>query len=83
MHGLISDVAVKRRIRNYVQIAYGNRSPYGIFIAHSINLNRMIALAHEQANDGYQDAKASRIGSRQLGIGCARISMMFVLLGLS
>lgn len=60
MHGLISDVAVKRRIRNYVQIAYGNRSPYGIFIAHSINLNRMIALAHEQANDGYQDAEASK-----------------------
>jgi len=50
MHGLVSDVAIKRRIRNYIQTAFGNQSPNAIFIEHSTNLNRPIALAHEQAN---------------------------------
>ncbi len=52
MHGLVSDVAPKRRARNYVQAAKGNAAPYAIFIEHSTNLNRPIALAHERANDG-------------------------------
>jgi len=50
MHGLVSDVAIKRRIRNYIQTAFGNQSPNAIFIEHSTNLNRPIALAHEKAN---------------------------------
>ena len=52
MHGLVSDVAVKRRIRNYVQLKYGNTSPYSIFIQHSSNLNVTIAQAHEQTEGG-------------------------------
>jgi CRISPR-associated protein Csd2 len=48
MRGLVSDVAVKRRIRNYVQIARGNQMPYAIFIEHATNLNRPIARAHEE-----------------------------------
>lgn len=47
MHGLVSDVALKRRIRNYVQAACGNQSPYAIFVEHGTNLNTKIALAHE------------------------------------
>ena len=47
MHGLVSDVAIKRRIRNYIQIAFGNRAPNAIFIEHSTNLNRQITAAHE------------------------------------
>jgi CRISPR-associated protein Csd2 len=50
MHGLVSDVAPKRRVRNYVQVAMGNTAPFAIFIEHSTNLNRPIALAHEKAN---------------------------------
>ncbi|MBX9895409.1 MAG: type I-C CRISPR-associated protein Cas7/Csd2 [Nitrosomonas sp.] len=50
MHGLVSDVAPKRRVRNYIQATYGNQAPNAIFIEHSTNLNRPIALAHEQAN---------------------------------
>jgi CRISPR-associated protein Csd2 len=50
MHGLVSDVAVKRRIRNYVQIAKENKMPHAIFIEQATNLNRPIALAHEKAN---------------------------------
>jgi len=48
MHGLISDVAVKRRVRNYVQMKKGNESPYGIFIQQSTNLNKFIAKSHEE-----------------------------------
>ena len=48
MHGLVSDVALKRRIRNYVQIARGNQMPNAVFVEHATNLNRAIARAHEE-----------------------------------
>lgn len=57
MHGLVSDVAIKRRIRNYVQAARGNQMPYAIFVEHATNLNRPIAVAHEKANGGLPDPK--------------------------
>jgi CRISPR-associated protein Csd2 len=47
MHGLASDVAIKRRLRNYVRTKYDNRNGYAIFVEHSTNLNRSIAAAHE------------------------------------
>ena len=50
MHGLVSDVALKRRVRNYVLTAMSNAAPHAIFVEHSTNLNRPIALAHEKAN---------------------------------
>lgn len=56
MRGLVSDVAIKRRIRNYVQIARDNKSPDCIFVEHATNLNRPIAVAHEQTG-GMPDAK--------------------------
>ncbi|MHB0983312.1 MAG: type I-C CRISPR-associated protein Cas7/Csd2 [Thiobacillus sp.] len=52
MHGLVSDVATKRRVRNYVQAAEGNATPNAIFVEHATNMNRPIAFAHEQANGG-------------------------------
>lgn len=48
MRGLVSDVAIKRRVRNYVQLAKGNEAPYAIFVEHGTNLNTKIALAHEK-----------------------------------
>ncbi|MBN2559319.1 MAG: type I-C CRISPR-associated protein Cas7/Csd2 [Phycisphaerae bacterium] len=62
MHGLVSDVAVKRRIRNYVQIAHGNQMPNAIFVEHATNLNRPIAKAHEESHGGMPktDAKKSK-----------------------
>ena len=50
MYGLVSDVALKRRVRNYVQIAKNNERPNAIFIEHASNLNRPIAESHEQTN---------------------------------
>jgi len=52
MHGLISDVALKRRLRNYVQLARGNASPNAIFVEHGTNLNRPIAESHEKTPGG-------------------------------
>jgi CRISPR-associated protein Csd2 len=57
MHGLVSDVAIKRRIRNYVQIAYDNKMPNAIFIEHATNLNRQIMRAHEETPGGYDGKK--------------------------
>lgn len=48
MFGLVSDVAIKRRVRNYVQLARGNVMPNAIFVEHATNLNTKIARAHEQ-----------------------------------
>ncbi len=48
MHGLVSDVAIKRRVRNYIREAFGNETPNAIFVEHSTNLNRPILMAHEQ-----------------------------------
>ncbi len=47
MRGLVSDVAIKRRIRNYVQLARGNQAPNAVFVEQACNLNERIALAHE------------------------------------
>jgi CRISPR-associated protein Csd2 len=52
LHGLVSDVALKRRIRNYVQLARGNEMPNAIFVEHATNLNRPIARAHEDTAGG-------------------------------
>jgi CRISPR-associated protein Csd2 len=62
MHGLVSDVALKRRIRNYVQIARGNETPNAIFIEHATNLNRPIAKAHEETGGLPDDQKGTSKG---------------------
>lgn len=59
MHGLVSDVALKRRVRNYVQIAKGNQMPNAIFVEHASNLNRPIVRAHEETG-GLPEKGASK-----------------------
>ena len=64
-HGLVSDVALKRRIRNYVQVAGGNASPNAIFVEHATNLNKPITLAHEETGglpDGKKKASKDKVG---------------------
>ncbi|MGI5838979.1 MAG: type I-C CRISPR-associated protein Cas7/Csd2 [bacterium] len=55
MHGLVSDVAVKRRIRNFVQMKKGNVMPNAIFVEQGSNLNKKISQAHEAENGGIPD----------------------------
>ncbi|MFW6154692.1 MAG: type I-C CRISPR-associated protein Cas7/Csd2 [Planctomycetota bacterium] len=59
MHGLVSDVAIKRRIRNYVQLAHGNQMPNAIFVEHTTNLNTKIARAAEETGRE-SDAKGTK-----------------------
>lgn len=59
LHGLVSDVALKRRVRNYVQVARGNAMPYAIFIEHATNLNRPIVRAHEETEGGFAATEKS------------------------
>jgi CRISPR-associated protein Csd2 len=60
MHGLVSDVALKRRVRNYVQLARGNQMPHAIFVEHASNLNRPIARAHEATGGRLLEKSASK-----------------------
>ena len=59
MRGIVSDVALKRRVRNYVQTARGNIPPDAIFVEHATNLNRQIVKAHEETG-GIPEKRASK-----------------------
>lgn len=47
MHGYITDVAIKRRIRNYVQMAFENQEGMEMLIRSASNINTGIARAKE------------------------------------
>lgn len=49
MYGYMTDVATKRRIRNYVEMAYGDQPGMGIIIQQGTNINRHIATAKREA----------------------------------
>lgn len=80
MHGLVSDVAIKRRVRNYIRTAFGNTMPNAIFVEHATNLNTKIALAHEShapQNDAVPgmppfDAQAKKWKTSKAKVGAAR-----------
>lgn len=56
--GLISDVATKRRIRNYIQTAFEGQDGMNIIIQQSTNINRFIAQAKRAA--GVEDCAKQR-----------------------
>lgn len=45
-HGLVTDVSLKRKVRNYVEVVKENRKPYTIFIKEKAVLNRTIDEAY-------------------------------------
>lgn len=47
-HGLVTDVCLKRKVRNFTQIAKGNTPGYDIFVKEKAVLNTLIHQAHEQ-----------------------------------
>ena len=55
LQGLITDVATKRRIRNYIDMAYHGQEGMNIIIQQATNINRHIARAKKEA--GYEGAK--------------------------
>ena len=46
MHGLVSDVCLKRKIRNFVLLAKGGTAPFDIFVQQGSVLNDKIQAAH-------------------------------------
>ena len=48
--GLVTDVCLKRKVRNYVQVAKGCADGYDIFIKEKAVLNTLIDAAHEEEN---------------------------------
>lgn len=48
--GLVTDVCLKRKVRNYVQVAKGCADGYDIFIKEKAVLNTLIDAAHEEDN---------------------------------
>ncbi|MDD6210326.1 MAG: type I-C CRISPR-associated protein Cas7/Csd2 [Bacteroidales bacterium] len=46
--GLVSDVCLKRKVRNYVQLVKGCVRPFDIFVKEKAVLRKLIAEAHQQ-----------------------------------
>lgn len=55
--GLVTDVCLKRKVRNYVLEAHQAEAPYGIFIQENSVLNTKIGEAHQQ--DGVKSKEKS------------------------
>lgn len=47
-HGIVTDVCLKRKLRNFVQLARAGQDGYEIFVKERAILNTLIAEAHEQ-----------------------------------
>lgn len=55
--GLVTDVCIKRKVRNYVQLLKGLQSPYDIFIREGNILNPLIQAKRDEADEVYDDEK--------------------------
>lgn len=71
-HGYISDVAIKRRVRNYVAAARPDEAPHRIYVRHGTNLNAAIAAARE-ATAADEKTRASKAAK---DVGAARRWML-------
>ena len=66
MQGYITDVATKRRIRNYIQTAFAGQPGMNIIIQQSTNINRHIAEARKEAGvEGAKDKNAVYAGRKK------------------
>lgn len=57
--GLVTDVCLKRKVRNYVQISNGNKDGHDIFVKEKAILNNLIDEAHE-----HEDVKSKEKGDK-------------------
>ncbi len=48
--GLVTDVCLKRKVRNYVELTHQNAEGYDIFVKERAVLNRAIEAAYDEAN---------------------------------
>jgi CRISPR-associated protein Csd2 len=60
-NGLVTDVCLKRKVRNYVQMTQGNKPEMKIFVKEKAILNNLIDEAHEQEFVKSQEKEADKI----------------------
>jgi CRISPR-associated protein Csd2 len=65
-HGIVTDVCLKRKLRNYVQIAKGLSDGFDIFIKEKGVLNDLIAEAHQQEEVKTKEKGAKTEAARQV-----------------
>lgn len=58
--GLVTDVCLKRKVRNYIQLTKSCQSPYDIFIKEKAILNELISLAHKDSIVSKQESVAKK-----------------------
>lgn len=74
MHGLVSDVCLKRKIRNFVLLAKNGAPGYGIFVQQGSVLNDRIAEAHKVLGHDV-DPKSEKKKANRNQVGAARAEM--------
>ena len=57
-HGLVTDVCIKRKVRNYVGLKHNEQPPYGIFIKEKAILNNIIEQAYISLNINLEEPPA-------------------------
>lgn len=74
MHGLVSDVCLKRKIRNFALLAKEGANGFGIFVQQGSVLNDRIAEAHKSL--GHEiDPKTEKKKATREQVGSARTEM--------
>lgn len=87
--GLVTDVCLKRKVRNYILQTKGNQPPHEIYVKEKAILNEQHKRAYQAIGAGEMVEKRRRKNeqaamlSRKLASGCARRSTTSVPSGLS
>ena len=74
MHGLVSDVCLKRKVRNFVLLAKEAAPGYGIFVQQGSVLNDRIAEAHKSLGHEVDPKSEKKKASREQ-VGASRLEM--------
>lgn len=74
MHGLVSDVCLKRKVRNFVLLAKEASPGFGIFVQQGSVLNDRIGEAHKSLGHDV-DAKSDKKKATREQVGSARTEM--------
>ncbi len=65
-HGLVTDVSLKRKVRNYVELVKENNKPYAIFIKEKAVLNRTIDSVYSEIGVQITPTKDENEKSKQV-----------------
>lgn len=72
LHGIITDVAIKRRIRNYIEDAFEHKYGMDIIKREASNMNKAIAEVVLEANNGKIDKKGNKKIEESSKLACER-----------